>query len=459
MSIKALSDYTIYAKYARYLKDKQRRETWEEQVERVFEMHERKFADALIKFPEFRTEFEFAKKQVIKKRVLGSQRSLQFGGKSIEKHNAKMFNCSFGYIDRAVAFQEMMYLLLCGVGVGFSVQTKHVSKLPNLHTTPSHIVKSKKTFVIPDSIEGWADAIGILVTSYFKQNGLFSEYNNCHVEFDYSEIRPAGSLIDGGFKAPGPEGLKNSIEKIRKLINDCIDAGNKQLRSIDAYDIVMHMSDAVLSGGVRRSATICLFSVDDDLMMNAKTGAWFEQNPQRGRSNNSALLVRNKTTREQFAKLMKSTKEFGEPGFIWAEDEDIGFNPCLDGDTLVSTDKGEIPLRDIVSNVNDYKVLSYCEDTNSFEYQVVTSGTKTRENSDCILIEFDDDTHLEVTPDHKIFTNNRGYVKASDLNEDDEIVCGDTVSEKYDGSKPIEVTERGYIDQSQWRGVVFKEEN
>lgn len=329
MSIKALSDYTIYAKYARYDKEKQRRETWEEQVNRVFDMHERKFADQLSKSEKFQEEFAFAKMQVLKKRVLGSQRSLQFGGKPIEKHNAKMFNCSFGYIDRPVAFQEMMYLLLCGVGVGFSVQQKHVTKLPKLHTTPLS-EKEVKKFVIPDSIEGWADAIGILVNSYFKGGKLFKEYNNTNVEFDYSLIRPAGSLIDGGFKAPGPDGLKKSIGNIRSLIEDCVKSYNGVLRSIDAYDIVMHMSDAVLSGGVRRSATICLFSVDDDLMMGAKTGSWFNENPQRGRSNNSAVLVRDETTREQFAKLMKSTREFGEPGFVWSDDEDIGYNPCVE---------------------------------------------------------------------------------------------------------------------------------
>jgi ribonucleoside-diphosphate reductase alpha chain len=328
MSLKALSDYTIYAKYARYLPDMFRRETWEEQVNRVFSMHERKFAEILESNPEFRDEFEFAKRQVLKKRVLGSQRSLQFGGPQIEKHNAKMYNCAFGYIDRLEAFNEAFYLLLCGVGVGFSVQKHHVEELPKLHSLGPE--DEKIEFVIEDSIEGWSDSIAALLSTYCK-NGKFPELFGKFVKFDYSKIRAEGELISGGFKAPGPKGLAASLEKIRSLLDMC--AGRKEspkMKPIEAYDILMHMSDAVLSGGVRRSATICLFSPDDEEMMHAKIGDWFKTNPQRARSNNSALLVRGETTREEFAKLMKCTKEFGEPGFIWAEDKNIGFNPCAE---------------------------------------------------------------------------------------------------------------------------------
>lgn len=321
MSIQALSDYTVYAKYARYLPDQRRRELWDEQVDRVFDMHERKYANALDTNPDFRKEFEFAKLQVKKKRVLGSQRSLQFGGKEIEKHNAKIYNCSYGYIDRVNAFNELMYLLLCGVGVGFSVQTHHIDQLPNI-SAPNDTHDNNK-HVIGDSIEGWSDAILALMRSYFDENASV-------VEFDYSKIRKEGALISGGFAAPGPNGLKNSINRIKALIDNCIKNQQTRLRPIDVYDIIMHMSDAVLSGGVRRSATICLFSLEDSEMLNAKTGNWFIDNPQRGRSNNSVVLVKNEVTREQFAEVMKSTKEFGEPGFVWVDDKGIGYNPCVE---------------------------------------------------------------------------------------------------------------------------------
>jgi ribonucleoside-diphosphate reductase alpha chain len=228
-----------------------------------------------------------------------------------------------------------MYLLLCGCGVGFSVQTHHVAKLPKIEARTN----ISKKYVVPDTIEGWADAIGVLLSSYFVEGGEFEEYKGRKVVFDYSQVRPAGSPLSSGNKAPGPDGLRNSLEKIEKLMDKACKFGDR-LSSIQAYDIVMHSSDAVLSGGVRRSATICIFSPHDDEMVKAKTGSWFIDNPQRGRSNNSALLVRDKTTREQFADLMKSVKEFGEPGFVWADDTEALYNPCVEIGMRAYDEKG-----------------------------------------------------------------------------------------------------------------------
>ncbi len=333
MSLKALSEYTVYAKYARYLPEKQRRETWDEMVERVFDMHEEKYADALAEHKEFREEFEFAKLQVKKKRVLGAQRLLQFGGDPIFKHNAKVYNCCYGYIDRPSAFNEAFYLLLCGCGVGFSVQKKHVTKLPSIAAP----VKGKKIFTPEDSIEGWADCIAALLSSYFTQDQVMPEYAGYEVVFDYSKIRPEGALIAGQFKAPGPAMLADSMEKVRTILNAASNRNvflplkeNTNLAPIEVYDIMMHVSNAVLSGGVRRSATICLFSKDDKEMLGAKVGDWFEKNPQRSRSNNSVLLVKDQLSREEFAEIIKSTREFGEPGFVFADSEDVGFNPCVE---------------------------------------------------------------------------------------------------------------------------------
>lgn len=327
MSIKALQEYTRYSKYSKYIKEKNRRETWEEQIERIFDMHRQKFGT---KIEDFKEEFEFAKNMVLKKRVLGSQRALQFGGEPILKKNAKLYNCTVSYIDRPRFFQECMYLLLCGCGTGFSVQKHHVEKLPPIVRRNDET----KTFIIPDSIEGWADAIGVLMSSYFMINeSPFPEYSKTKVIFDYSLIRPAGASLSWGGKAPGPKGLKQAIEKIESLIESRLsetNAPNIKLRPIDAYDIIMHASDAVLSGGIRRSATICIFSHDDQEMITAKTGDWFIKNPQRGRSNNSVLLIRNETTEEQFKTLMQSVKEFGEPGFIWSDSKEALYNPCVE---------------------------------------------------------------------------------------------------------------------------------
>lgn len=319
MSIKALSDYIVYSKYAKYKPEKLRRETWPEQVNRVFDMHERKYKEFMSN-PRFRELFDIGKRAVLKKRVLGSQRALQYGGPGIEKHNDKIYNCAVTYLDRPEAFSQVMYMLLCGCGVGFSVQYPHVSKLPSVKA----VKKSTVTYVIEDSIEGWANSIDALMMSYF--NGSES------VIFDYSLIRPEGELIANSFIAPGPEGLKTAHEKIKKVIEKRLEGKDStDLHPIDYYDIIMHSSDAVLSGGVRRSATICLFSLEDDEMMNAKIGDWFYTNPQRGRSNNSVVLLRDQITKEKFNDIvLNSVKEFGEPGFVWSDDPDILYNPCVE---------------------------------------------------------------------------------------------------------------------------------
>ncbi len=324
MSLSALQEYTFNSKYARYLPEKKRRETWNEAVDRVKEMH-------LRRYPQITEEINWAFEQVRQKRVLGSQRALQFGGKAIEKKEARIYNCCSSYCDRLRFFQECFWLLLCGCGTGFSVQTHHIKKLPCF----SQIwfeknKKSRKIYAIQDSIEGWADSLGVLLSSYFG-GGDFPEYEGYEIIFDYSLIRPEGALLaSSSGKAPGPKPLRKALEKIRELLNQCLERNQESLRSIDAYDIVMHASDAVLSGGVRRSATICLFSPTDEEMAKAKTGNWFSENPQRGRSNNSALLIRNKTTKEEFDKLMSYVKEYGEPGFVWSDSTELLVNPCVE---------------------------------------------------------------------------------------------------------------------------------
>lgn len=324
-ALQELQNYTFVSKYARWLEDKNRRETWKEAVERVKSMMHITYADKNIS-----AEIDWAYDMMHKRRVLGSQRALQFGGDPILKRNAKIYNCTSSYCDRLRFFQECFWLLLCGSGTGFSVQKHHIAKLPSLEHTPDPNLATK--YLIDDSIEGWSDALGILLSSYFsKPVDEFKQYRNCHIVFDYSDIRVKGSSLASGVgKAPGYEPLANGIEKIRALLDRCVANGQKRLRPIDAYDIVMHSSDAVLSGGVRRSASLALFSPDDEEMAKAKTGNWYIENPQRARSNNSALLLKDKTTLEEFNTLMQSVKEFGEPGFIWSESTEMIFNPCVE---------------------------------------------------------------------------------------------------------------------------------
>ena len=241
-------------------------------------------------------------------------------------------NCTVSYCDRIRFFQEAMWLLLCGCGVGFSVQQHHIGKLPNFLSTRLDGATdiTPRVFTIPDDIEGWSNALGVLLATYFP-HPEYPEWAGKEVSFDYSIIRPKGSALSSGAgKAPGPDGLKKALEEIRSLLNRCLNDNQSRLRSIDAYDIVMHSSDAVISGGVRRSATICIFSPGDELMTKAKTGDWYYTNPQRGRSNNSVMLVRDNTSREYFHELMSSVRQFGEPGFVWSNSTEIMFNPCVE---------------------------------------------------------------------------------------------------------------------------------
>ena len=323
--LQELQNYTFVSKYARWLEDKNRRETWKEAVDRVRDMMHTMYADKGIS-----EDIDWAYDMMYKKKILGSQRALQFGGEPILKRHAKIYNCTASYCDRLRFFQECFWLLLCGSGTGFSVQKHHVSKLPSLEHNPPEGQCTK--YIIDDSIEGWSDALGVLLSSYFsKPVEEFKQYKNCRIAFDYSNIRPKGSSLASGVgKAPGYEPLANGLEKIRTLLDRCIANGQKKLRPIDAYDIVMHSSDAVLSGGVRRSASLALFSADDEEMAKAKTGNWYIENPQRARSNNSALLLKDKTTLEEFQVLMESVKEFGEPGFIWSDSTEMVFNPCVE---------------------------------------------------------------------------------------------------------------------------------
>jgi len=301
-----LSESKFYMGYSRWVDSDNRYETWEESVSRVMNMHREKYADKMS--PELETLISYAEQAYKDKLVLGAQRALQFGGEQLFKHEARMYNCSVSHADRPSFFNETMYLLLCGCGVGFSVQRHHIAKLPQVARRSQ---KKVKIFQVPDTIEGWADSFAVLLSSYFTEGATHPEYRGCQVHFDFSKVRPKGSLISGGFKAPGPDGLRAALVKCEDMIETLLkDAPVTNITSIVAYDFVMHMSDAVLSGGVRRSATICVFDKDDEVMLKAKTGDWFVENPQRGRSNNSALLIRDDLTRDEWANIMKSVKDF-----------------------------------------------------------------------------------------------------------------------------------------------------
>jgi len=313
LSQRILSDITIYLKYSKYLPESQKRESWEELVDRNKAMH-------LKKYPNMQAEIDWAYEFVYNKKVLPSMRSLQFGGKSIEISPNRVYNCAYLPIDDIHAFSETMFLLLGGTGVGFSVQKHHVDKLPEIRKPNP---KKHTRFLIGDSIEGWADAVKALVKSYFK--------GGPSINFDFSDIRPKGAmLVTSGGKAPGPQPLKECLLMLDGILSQKED-GDK-LSSIEVHDMVCHIADAVLAGGIRRAALVSLFSADDEDMISCKTGQWWELNPQRGRANNSAVLLRNRITKEFFMSLWKKIENSGsgEPGIFLSNDKDWGSNPCME---------------------------------------------------------------------------------------------------------------------------------
>jgi len=312
---KILSDITVHMKYAKYVPELKRRETWQELVDRNKQMHIRKY-------PSLKEQIETNYDFVYKKKVLPSMRSLQFGGKPIEISPNRLYNCAYLPIDHIDSFSECMFLLLSGCGVGYSVQLHNIKKLPEI--IKPHSVR-KRRFVIGDSIEGWSDAIKVLIKSYLGSK------RSSKIKFDYSDIRPKGArLVTSGGKAPGPQPLKECLLKIKGIL-DAKQDGDK-LKSIEVHDIVCHIADAVLAGGIRRAALISLFSAYDEEMIACKSGNWWEINPQRGRANNSAVLMRHKITKEFFLDLWKRIElsGSGEPGIYFNNDKDWGTNPCCE---------------------------------------------------------------------------------------------------------------------------------
>ena len=313
LSTKILSDITVHMKYAKHNDDLNRRETWSEIVTRNKNMH-------IKKYPELKEDIENAYQLVYDKKILPSMRSLQFGGKPIEIAPNRIYNCAFLPIDTMDSFSECMFLLLGGTGVGYSVQKHHVEKLPEIRKPYS---KRTRRFVIGDSIEGWADAVKVLMKSYFE--------GGSKIKFDYGDIRAKGArLVTSGGKAPGPQPLKECLTKIDGILSEK-ETGDI-LKPIEVHDIVCIIADAVLAGGLRRAAFISLFSADDDEMIGCKSGNWWELHPYRGRANNSAVLMRHKITKQFFMDLWKRVElsGAGEPGIYLNNDKDWGTNPCCE---------------------------------------------------------------------------------------------------------------------------------
>jgi len=369
---KFLSDLKLHSDYFKWLEDKGRYETWEDACENIIDGHRKKYVNYKKTVePYLESALESMKDQA----VLASQRNLQYRHEQIMKHNTRMFNCTSGHIARNRVFQEIFYLALSGCGFGGGLSIPFVNNLSKIQKR----TLGTKTYVIEDSIEGWANSLGVIMSSYFVDEQPFPEFAGYEVKFDYSQIREKGAFISGGFKAPGPEGLKQSLEKIEALIEKWLTNEGNKIRPILAFDIICHSADAVLSGGVRRSALNMIVDPNDTEMIHAKTGNWRNENPQRGRSNNSVLLLRSEVEKEQFNYLVQLNDGANDIGFVFANSWFDMFNPCfeiLKIPVLDTVDFSKIKYDDVEEYVKNNKEKFGIQGCNLTEINAEKATTK-----------------------------------------------------------------------------------
>lgn len=316
-SRKEIGDYIFVSKYARTVHGK--KETWDQSVDRVMEMHWKHLTDDMIisdsLLDDLSKEMNFAEKLYRNQIILGAQRALQYGGETLLKHVARNYNCAGSYANRISFFQELMYLLLCGSGTGYSVQKVHVNQLPKMKGVD---MSKQTTYVIDDSIEGWSHAVNVLIESHY--------FGLPEVVFDSSRVRPKGAFITGGFRAPGPEPLMKCLSKMSKVLGKI---RGRKATPFEVHRLACLIADAVISGGIRRSALLCQFDADDREMLTCKTGSWFSEYPELARANNSAIMLPS-TPKEVYENIFSSIKQFGEPGIIFSFHPDIVYNPCVE---------------------------------------------------------------------------------------------------------------------------------
>lgn len=405
-SNKFLSEIVTYTKYAKVLKVLNRKESFEETINRNMGMN-------LEKFPKLSKDIMKAYELVHDGKIMPSMRGLQFGGDLITKNNIRLYNCSAEPIDDPKCFGELMFLLLSGTGVGYSVQKCHIKNLPIIK-----LPKQEGTFVIQDSIYGWAQAIDVLVEAYF--------YNRVRPIFDFNNVSAKGTILSNGSKAPGPAQLKTSLELIEKIFKSAI---GRQLFSFEINDILCIEADCVVSGGIRRSSSLCLFDADDKDMLRSKSGKWWTKFPWRARANISANLIRYEIGKEQFDYIFNICKESksGEPAIVWSNGRDSLFNPCVTKDTIIHTNKGPKLVRDLINkpfkavvNNKEYTSLGFFKTGIKPIFEL-----KTKEGFS-----------LKCTEDHKILclvNKKEQFKKANELKLNDKILINNLELHDWDG--------------------------
>ena len=419
-----VGEYVFLSKYSQTHNGK--KEGWQDAVNRVMDMHLKRYSERIK--PEDEKEFSslFARAYSLygEQRVLGAQRALQYGGELMLEKHARFYNCSSTYVDRVQVFEEIMYLLLCGAGTGYSVQHIHTEQLP----IPKGFDNTKQSekFLIPDTIEGWAEAVGKLMTAYY--------YGGADIEFDYSAIRPKGAYIRGGFKAPGPDPLRQAIEKVHHIVNRI---KGRKLRPFELHYIICICANSVVTGGVRRSAMISIFDVDDAEMASCKTGNWISTMPELCRSNNSAAILPD-TSKEAFDAIYENTKMYGEPGFVFIDSTNFVYNPCFTGETLVAVADGRnaVSIKELAEKNTEFLVYSgkwvdkAGRSSKRWKPEIKKATAFKTGDKEVVEVTLSDGTKFKCTPEHKLALTDGTYLEACKC-VGKEIQPFFTIKEKY----------------------------
>ena len=429
MSLPSLYQEFIHlSRYSRWLENEGRRETWTETVDRYMNF----FKEHLLENYSYTIPEETYKKVrtfILELKVMPSMRALMTAGPALKRDHVAGYNCAYTSIDKLRAFDEILYVLMCGTGVGFSVEKQDVRKLPTVAET---FEDTDTTIVVGDSKKGWAKAYRELVSLLISGQVP---------KIDYSKVRPAGSRLKTfGGRASGPEPLRDLMQF---TISTFKNAAGRKLYPIECHDIVCKIAEIVVVGGVRRSALISLSDLNDDRMRSAKSGQWWIIDPHRALANNSVCYRERPdigTFMEEWLSLYRSKS--GERGIFNRQaskkqveklegrrdvNYDFGTNPCcLHPKTFVITDRGDVEIQEVVKSPEDYKVLSYNTNRGETEWCAIMEGKMTRPDAELIELEIESDSGelvtVKLTPDHLVYTENRGYVPADELDSEDSII-------------------------------------
>lgn len=401
-----VGEYIFLSKYSQTFGGK--KETWNQAVNRVMNMHVKQYRNRIKPqdMPEFLSLFEKAYKLYHDQRILGAQRALQYGGELMTEKVARFYNCTMSHCNRVEFFEEAMYLLLCGCGVGYSVQKKHTEQLP-VPKGFNHTVPNEKV-VCPDTIEGWAMCVGTLMKAYY--------YGDAEPDFDLSLIRKKGAYIRGGFRAPGPEPLRQALDKMKSIL---VKIKGRKLTPFELHYLICIFADSVVTGGVRRSAMIALFDADDNEMATCKTGSWMNEKKELCRSNNSAVILPN-TPKELFDKIFKSTKAYGEPGFVFLDDPDYAVNPCFTGETLVAVADGRnaVPIKKLAESNQEFPVYSAHwvnqagKHSKKWKAEIKKAKAFKTGEKEVVEVKLSDGTSFKCTPNHRLALSDGTYLEA-----------------------------------------------